>query len=37
MKEKNVSRPTLWKIKKRIRNGKKINLKNKTIHKLFPL
>lgn len=30
-----ISRPTLWKIKKKIKDGKKINLKGKVIRKLI--
>ena len=30
-KEKGVSRPTLWKIKRKIREGKKVNLKTKSV------
>jgi len=33
-RQKGVSRPTLWKIKKKIREGKKINLKTKSVRKL---
>jgi len=34
-KEGGVSRPTLWKIKEKIRNGKKINLKTRSVRKLL--
>ncbi len=34
-KERGVSRPTLWKIKKKIREGKKINLKGRVVKKLL--
>lgn len=35
-KEKGVSRPTLWKIKDKIRKGKKINLETKSVKMLLP-
>jgi len=33
-REKDVSRPTLWKIKQKIKDGKKINFKTKSVRKL---
>ena len=34
-RKKGVSRPTLWKIKKKIKEGKKVNLKTKSVRKLL--